>query len=330
MLVSILTVYYNRANYVIESIQSLLDQTYDNIEIIAVDDGSTDNTLELLNSFKDPRLKVITHTNRGFTKSIIEAVKQSKGEYIAIHGSGDYSYPKRIELQAELMRQNPDIGVVGCMVENINTVTGSKRLFYEVDERIPPLEQLLQNNVFTHGEVMFRRDIYDKAGGYREVFKFTQDYDLWLRMAFHTRFGLVKEVLYKRYTLADGVSASVEKRMVQQYLAELGRQCAEMRIDLGYDWIDRHGYYSMFFMSKSKRLAKKLFVLSVTAALVEKDYIKAEQLCKYSIQQSFSIQNAAFFVLIKLFLRNKLLGKTTATILNNVLKLKQTMANTTK
>ncbi|WP_010270026.1 glycosyltransferase [Paenibacillus senegalensis] len=285
MLVSILTVYYNRADQVEESIQSLLSQTYRNMEIIVVDDGSTDRTLEKLSQYNDPRLRIITHSNRGFTRSIIEAVRQSRGELIAIHGSGDYSYPDRIEKQVRLLQARPQVGVVGCHVENANKVTGTSALFHKFNPNESAVDQLLRYNIFTHGEVMFRRSVYNQAGGYRELFKFTQDYDLWLRMALCTQFATIDEVLYRRYTLPDGVSASTEKMLVQRYLAEFARQCLEQRRKSGEDWIDRYGEHSMFFMEKSKRLARSLRDLARIAALQDKDLPKAQRLIRLSLQE---------------------------------------------
>ena len=285
MKVSILTVYYNRGDQLDESIRSLVSQTYEDLEIIIVDDGSTDDTLERLQQWTDPRIRVISHSNRGFTRSIIKAVAESSGDLIAIHGSGDISYPERIEEQAALLKARPEVGVVGCVVENRNIVTGETAIFHKLKEGERPLTQLLRNNVYTHGEVMFRRSVYDKVGGYREIFKFTQDYDLWLRMAMVTEFASVDRLLYRRYTLPDGVSASVDKMMVQQYLAELGRQCIEMRVDTGRDLIDQYGAHSLFFRKRSKRLAGLLYGLAKAAIIQDRDLTKARKLLQLALDE---------------------------------------------
>src|SRR5690625_1367943 len=129
MLVSIVTVFYNRANYVKASIESLLNQTYENIEIIAIDDGSTDNTLEKLKLFEsDSRFKVISHSNIGFVRSIKKAIKYSNGEVIAVHGSGDISLPSRIEKQVDILIKKPHIGVVGCEVKLINPLINTSQI----------------------------------------------------------------------------------------------------------------------------------------------------------------------------------------------------------
>ena len=103
-LVSIITVYYNREQYIKESIQSLLEQTYKNTEIIIVDDGSNDETLNILNKFTDNRIRIISHGNMGFVKSIKKAIDISKGKYIAIHGSVDISHANRIERQVDFLK----------------------------------------------------------------------------------------------------------------------------------------------------------------------------------------------------------------------------------
>lgn len=298
MKVSAVTVYYNRGDQVEESIRSLLDQTHEDLEIIAVDDGSTDDTLERLQSFRDKRLRVISHSNRGFTASIIEAVKISTGEAIAVHGSGDISFPDRIRRQAELLASRPDVGVVGCLVENVNLVTGRKAVYGKLIDSEPALDQLLRGNVFTHGEVMFRRSVYDAAGGYRPLFKFSQDYDLWLRMAPLTRFALVREVLYRRFTLPDGVSASYEKRIVQQYLAELARQCAEIARSGGVDPIEAHGVHGLFFRRRSARLARMLLKLGLEALLDNRDAGEVKRILGLSLNERRSAAAGALSVLV--------------------------------
>ncbi len=131
-LVSMISIFYNRAYCVAESVQSMVDQNYPNLEIILVDDGSTDNTLEELNKFKSSRVKIISHTNRGFTRSIRETIgSAAHGEYIAIHGSGDYSFPERVARQVAHLRENDAVAACGVSREILDEQTGrvkTKRL----------------------------------------------------------------------------------------------------------------------------------------------------------------------------------------------------------
>ena len=289
-LVSVISAYYNRENHVEESIQSLLDQTYENLEIIIVDDGSTDNTLERLKRFNDPRLKIVSHKNCGLVMSFIRAIEMSNGEYIAIHGSGDLSLPQRIEKQAALLQEKEKVGVVGCYVNNINTVTGYEML-REIDVSGHALEQLKVQNAYTHGEVMYRRSVYDQVGGYRTFFKFGQDYDLWLRMSLVTELDTVKEILYTRFQLADGVELSVEKKAMQIFLSDFAIQCIDYRLEHGRDLLDVYQERAAFMRKPSPVVAQKLHVLS-KKVLFQRQIELAQKLNAWSVREYRGLPNS--------------------------------------
>jgi glycosyltransferase involved in cell wall biosynthesis len=273
-LVSIVCVYYNRQDRVSESIRSLLNQTYTNLEIVVIDDGSSDRTYEKLCQFKDPRLKIISTANQGFVKAIKYAISLTTGEFIAIHGSGDISLPQRIDRQVNLLLDNPEIGFVGCYIKNvylphINASQGHTVLLTgDESEGITGL--IAGNNPFTHGEVIFRRSVYSKVGGYRNLFKYAQDYDLWLRMALITKFSIVREFLYIRYVFPGGVTVTLDKLILQICLSDFARQCIADRLRWGEDLIDRFGAYALFFRSKSKNLAITLLIVAIKLIYVQK------------------------------------------------------------
>ncbi|UJP63383.1 glycosyltransferase family 2 protein [Mongoliitalea daihaiensis] len=262
MLVSIVSVFYNREDVVDFSVESLLKQTYENIEIILCDDGSSDNTYKKLKVYEslDDRVRVIHHPNIGFTNSILKAVDKAVGELIAIHGSGDYSYPERIQKQVNYLIENPSVGVVGCLFEREDLVLNRK----VVVERSKS-DDVLNNICVSHGEVMFRKDVYSAAGGYRPFFHFSQDRDLWLRMSLSCKLDFVPEVLYTAFTRNDGVTGNAYKRAIQLYFAEMAKQMYEMRKQIGWDFIDRFGNNAWVFMRKSKRLGKELMKHSLWA-----------------------------------------------------------------
>lgn len=311
-MVSIVTVYYNRENYVIDSIGSLLNQSCSDIEVIAIDDGSTDGTLDKLRSIQDPRLKVISHSNRGFVRSIREAIAHTSYDIVAIHGSGDISYVNRIERQLELLRSSPDIGVVGCYVENYFEDTGmSFTNKPAIDGSLSLTEQLTRENLFTHGEVMFRKSVYEQAGGYREFFKFCQDYDLWLRMSLLTSFAIVPEVLYRRYLLSDGVSNSLDKMMMQKYFVETGIQCIEMRMRNEPDLIDRYGLHGPFFRMRTRRLSHVIWRHAMTALYRGKN-ADALLINRRSMEEKPGLFNTCSHLFLLLLNRSKLLQRLTA------------------
>jgi len=256
-LVSVVSAFYNRGDRVAESVGSILAQTYPNLEVVIVDDGSRDDTLAQLQALNDPRLRIITRENRGFVASINEAVRASRGEIVAIHGSGDLSLPDRIARQAQALIDDATIGVVGCWVENDETGAEGSRLF-QAPGGLPFHTTLLKRNLFTHGEAMFRRSLYDRVGGYREFFRFAQDRDLWLRISRFAEYAIVPEVLYRRYKPEGGVSADPEKLVLQAYLSDFAVQCARA-VDRGErDPIDRHGHLAPFLREKPELFARKL------------------------------------------------------------------------
>ncbi|WP_154856960.1 glycosyltransferase family 2 protein [Cyclobacterium xiamenense] len=255
MLVSIISVFYNREKFVDFSVNSLINQTYQNLEIVLCDDGSSDGTLEELKKFEalDPRVTVLHHSNRGFTNSIRRAVAASNGAFIAIHGSGDLSHPDRIQKQQDFLSKNPSVGVVGCLFERDDLILNRKVVVGRQKGG-----DVLSNICVSHGEVMFRKDIYDAVGGYRPFFYFSQDRDLWLRMSLLCKIDFIPEVLYTAYTRSDGVTGSAYSRAIQLYFAEISKQMYEMRVRNGWDFIDKFGGNAWVFKRRSKRLGNEL------------------------------------------------------------------------
>ncbi len=250
--VSAVSAFYNRASYVAASVGSLLGQTLDDMEVIIVDDGSRDGTAAELRKLQDPRLQLMIQENAGFVVSMNRAIRASHGRYVAIHGSGDTSLPRRLERQAAYLDANPDVGVVGCLID------AQGRTWGEAVDSAPLLERAVASNPFSHGEVMFRRDLFDKVGGYREIFRFAQDRDLWLRMGRHCNYAVLPETLYERFYLPDGVGRNAEKVFLQAKLAQFAVQCAQDVDGAGRDPIDRHGASALLMMRPSPAVASKL------------------------------------------------------------------------
>ena len=254
--VSVVTAFYNRGSSALESLKSLLDQRDVDFEIVAVDDGSTDDTLTVLRSIKDPRLTVIAQANGGFTRAINTAVAHAAGRYIAVHGSGDISLPLRLARQAAVLDRQAHVGIVGCYVRDqakLNVADHVARF----PNGLPFFETLLYRNLFTHGEVMFRKALFDKVGGYREIFTYAQDRDLWLRISQHATYEIVPEVLYERRVFDNSVSRDADKLIMQAYAADFAAQVA-MNADEQGDWITRHGALAIFLRRPSANLARRI------------------------------------------------------------------------
>lgn len=230
--VTVITGYYNRKDVLEGTIRSILDQTYKDLELIVFDDASQDGTadrlLELEKKLNDPRLKLRLHKeNIGFTKGMINAIAASTSDYIAVQGSGDIALPERIAKQVAVLDDRAEVGAVGCWYTNVVEGTEIRRPRTPNAEGMT-FETLIKGNVYSHGEVMFRRDVYEKVGGYRAAFKNCQDFDLWLRMVKISSLATVPEQLYDRYVRFDGVSYNPKKFAIQARYFLLCQRIAKM------------------------------------------------------------------------------------------------------
>lgn len=175
-LVTMITVFYNRGYCVSSSVQSMIDQDYKNLELILVDDGSTDNTLLELRKFESDGVKVITHDNIGFTKSIKRAIEEiSLGELIAIHGSGDISVNSRINEQVLCFKSDETLALFGCQSVNVQESSNAIIDIQDFPRTKVSASDFVHAPPFTHGCAMFKKDISVQVGGYNERFTYCQD-----------------------------------------------------------------------------------------------------------------------------------------------------------
>jgi glycosyltransferase involved in cell wall biosynthesis len=233
--VSVVCCFYNRPQAVRPTLYGLKNQTLEDFEAIIADDGSSDETAavlrEVLAEMNDPRFRLVTREkNIGLTRGLIEGVRQAKSPYVAIHDAGDVSLPRRLEAQAGLLDAEPEVVVVGSHYVNYIEAMNLYRV-RTPDAGSKSAEDLIDDTTFTHGEVMFRRAAYEKAGGYRAEFRMSQDNDLWLRMRHLGRFGTVPEPLYIRAVDFGGISFNPATVARQSAYYMLGKKIARGTVD---------------------------------------------------------------------------------------------------
>lgn len=184
MSVSVIIPTYNRAKYIAKALDSVLFQSYQNFEIIIVDDGSTDDTKNILQPYlKDPRVLYIYQQNQRVSRARNNGIKQSKGEYIALLDSDDYWLDsKKLEKQVNFFEKNPDYlltsGGIIRVAESGKEV--SKVLNPESDEAIRPA--MLFSCLFAPSGAMFRRNIFEKIGGFNEMSDLSEDWEFFLEI----------------------------------------------------------------------------------------------------------------------------------------------------
>lgn len=174
---------YNCEKYVGIAIDSILKQTFTDFELIVVNDGSTDHSLDVIRSFDDPRIIVVNNDgNKGIVASRNIAISKSSGEYIAILDSDDISLPERLAEQVAFLDENPDYGIIGSWIEIIDekgVPTGEIGKTPQPSEMIPVLS--LFQNCFAQSSVLLRRaSLPDNL--YNPELAIVEDYDLWIRI----------------------------------------------------------------------------------------------------------------------------------------------------
>lgn len=188
--ISVIMPAYNAEKYIAESINSILSQTFTDFEFIIINDASIDSTKEIIESFKDPRIKLINNRqNKGVAKSLNTGIAVAKGKYIARMDADDISLQQRFQTQFDFMEQNPDIDICGCWAETF----GDSQCIIKVPEKHNDIkDRLFFSCSMLHPTVIFKSNL---SLQYSSDFPRAEDYDLWCRKINELKFANIPEVL---------------------------------------------------------------------------------------------------------------------------------------
>ncbi len=212
MILSVVMAVYNGEKYIKEAIDSILNQSYTDFEFIIINDGSTDNTLAILESYHDQRIKVISHQNVGHSKSLNVGIKEAKGEYIARIDADDRSLPERFSKQMDFLSIHPEVVLVGS---NANIVDDDGNFLYTTQ-----LSRLIDNakifedyNPFISSSVIFKKDSCLKCGGYNEeIVHHFEDKLLWANMFHQGKLVNLNDILIDYRLTPNSASNKTKKR----------------------------------------------------------------------------------------------------------------------
>ncbi len=228
-LVSVIIPCYNRDDYIVETVQSVLNQTWLNIELIVVDDGCTDGSRALLESFGD-RLTILEHpgrVNRGQSASINLGLRQCHGAYVAILDSDDLFMPTKLEKQVRFLEQNPGIGLVYANALYIDA-EGNKLYPRYGKGHLPPDDpcQVLLDCCFNvPSNSLVRKSLYEKVGFLDETLRAAQDHDLAIRLAEAAPVGYIDEILWCYRRHGGSISSTRAKLRWQNGFIILAAAC---------------------------------------------------------------------------------------------------------
>ncbi len=206
--VSVVLPVYNCPQYVDEAINSIFAQTFDDFELIVIDDGSTDETPLLLRKYTDRRMTLIRQENRGLAATLNRGIELSKGRYVARQDQDDASFPQRFAKQVAFLDQHPECGIVGTWAEIWRERAMTKRIHRHASDNSTLKFELLFNNPFVHSSVMIRKSALDHIGGYStdKDRQPPEDYELWSRISRKFDVANIPEVLHRYREVASSMS----------------------------------------------------------------------------------------------------------------------------
>lgn len=186
-LVSVIIPAYNVSQYVRQTVFSVIIQSYKNLEIIIVNDGSTDDTNEIINEYvsKDSRIIVINQENKGLASARNTGIKHAKGEYLCIIDSDDIMLPNKIYEQYKFLENNPECDFTYSDLYHF--IDGTNKIYHHLvsELSLDPYTSLLYGNAINPNAVFFRRAVYDKWGGFDERLRSAEDWDYWLTLSYN-------------------------------------------------------------------------------------------------------------------------------------------------
>lgn len=214
--ISVLLSVYNADKYVSLAIESILNQTFANFELIIVDDCSSDTSWDICLKYAQQDNRIVAVRNKlnlGGCETLNVGLKLARGRYVARQDNDDWSYPDRLAKQLKFMETHQDVGIVGGNMEIINKdgkVIG-KRTYNYTDGMIR--KKIFRYSPFSHPLVMFRKSILDTVGYYNLEYAPADDYDLYFRIGKVSKFANLNEILMKYRVIPTSLTNSRTKKM---------------------------------------------------------------------------------------------------------------------
>jgi glycosyltransferase involved in cell wall biosynthesis len=291
--VSVVIPAFNTETFIAHTIQSVFDQTYLDYEIIAVDDGSTDRTVEVLRRFV-PRVKVLTKANAGPASARNLAIQNSTGEYIAFLDSDDLWVADKLEVQTAFLDRHPHIGLVFSEALMFSEEDRQRRIQSKIGFTAnPTFSFLLLGNYIPNSSVVIRRDCVEKVGLLNESLIGTEDHEYWMRIARSFPIaGIPKPLVYYRIRegnlLGDG--RNIDKgldltlaaiREVEKLFPKMWQECrierdlliARLYIRAGFAWRRRGDWINCmrkYMAALSYSIKPRVFRWLVAATILKR------------------------------------------------------------
>lgn len=237
--VSVIVAAYNCEHFVAQSLSSLLDQTYIELEILISDDCSTDGTRQVIDGLNDERIRRFHNDiNLGYLRTANKLLEQATGDYICFQDADDWCTPERVECQVRAL-QNGSLGACGTGIYYTNQAGDiTETIIYPGDREVVKQSELAGKQSASYGSVLFTRAVYRKIGGYREFFSYgAEDHDWFMRLVQSFDYDNIPEChyFYRFCPTSITSSLSILKQKASRYVS---LDLAQERESLGVDSLD--------------------------------------------------------------------------------------------
>ncbi len=213
---------YNHEKFIAECLHSVLNQTFQDFEIIITDDGSTDKTVDVVKTYSDPRIRLFCFDkNQGACIAFNNSISNAEGDYVALLHSDDLFMPEKLEKQVSFLERNPEVGAVfshaRIIDEKGNDFNDQQHIYYHVfrQKNRSRFEWLnfffYHSNVLCHPSVMVRREYYEKMGLYDVRFAQMADFDFWIRLCMNHEIHIIQEELTQFRVLSNELNSSGDR-----------------------------------------------------------------------------------------------------------------------
>jgi O-antigen biosynthesis protein len=227
---------YNNALTLRRAIDSMLQQRIHDLELIVVDDGSTDATPELVSEVEDARLRHLRLDHVGISRSLNAGLRAASAPVVAIQDADDWSEPERLERQLAVLDADPEVAVVGCRMREVDehgSYLAPRTSFRAGDVR----DVLMRFNPIPNSCAAFRKEVVLELGGYDPRYLYAMDYDLWLRVAERHKLVTIDETLATRQMSSLNVAARKERAQIRESIAIRAHALVRRRSLRGAQWL---------------------------------------------------------------------------------------------
>ena len=231
--VSVVIPAYNAMNYLPETVESVLRQTFTDFEVLIVDDGSSDHIKQWASGLVDPRVKLISQENQGLPGARNTGIAQTQGEYIAFLDADDLWEATKLEKQVRCLEDNPAVGLVHTWMVLVDEQGKSTGRVMPSNAEGDVWKQLVEKNVIGCPSVIVRRSCFETVGVFDRSLRSLEDWDMWIRIATRYPFAVIKEPLAYYRQLPSSMSKNCQV-MEQSFHTVIERSFRSAPLELLY------------------------------------------------------------------------------------------------